>query len=443
MTAALILAAGMGTRMNSNTPKVLHPLGGKAMVHHVIDLALSMDMEQIVVVASPHLDTNQVLSGRNIEIAVQDRPLGTGDAVRAGMGKLKDYQGDILILSGDVPLIEPETLAPLIQKREECPNDPLVLAMRVVDPRQYGRLITNNDIIESIVEYKDATPDQRTINLCNAGVYLIPADVLRTLLPKLSAKNAAGELYLTDVISLAKSQGLTSRYVETSQPETLNGINNRVELAQAGQIMQNRWRQQMMLNGVTLIDPDSVFFSHDTIVGKDVVIHPNVTFGSGAIIGNNVTIYPFCHLENCVINTDAKVGPFAHLRTGAIIGEKAIVGNFVEIKDTTLGEKAKVKHLSYLGNAHIGERANIGAGTITCNYDGFNKSPTHIGNDAFIGSNTSLVAPIHVGEGAIIAAGSVITNNVPEHSLGIARQQQINKPVWAKNFRKKAKLPKK
>lgn len=435
MTTALILAAGMGTRMNSSVPKVLHPVGGKAMVHHVIDLALSMNMERVVVIASPYLDKEQIISGRQIEVAIQEKPLGTGDAVRVGVDHIKDYEGDVLILSGDVPLIEFETLAPLFNKRELYPEDLLVLAMRVEDPRQYGRLLTTDDIVDGIIEYKDASIGQRAINLCNAGVYLIPAAVLRALLPLLSSQNAAGEFYLTDVIALAKAQGLISRYVETPHPETLNGINNRVELAQAEKIMQQRWRQRMMLSGVTLIDPDSTFFAHDTIIGKDTVIHPNVTFAPGVIVGNEATIYPFCHLENCVLNSGAKVGPFAHLRTGAIIGEKAVVGNFVEIKDTTLGAKAKVKHLSYLGNAQIGDRTNIGAGTITCNYDGFNKSPTHIGNDAFIGSNTSLVAPVHVGEGAIIAAGSVITDNVPEHSLGIARQQQVNKPVWAKNFR--------
>ncbi|MBW8309917.1 MAG: bifunctional UDP-N-acetylglucosamine diphosphorylase/glucosamine-1-phosphate N-acetyltransferase GlmU [Candidatus Paracaedibacteraceae bacterium] len=435
MTIALILAAGMGTRMNSTLPKVLHPLGGKAMIHHVIDLALSMNMERVIVVASPYLDQEKVAADRPIEIAVQEHPFGTGDAVRAGLDKLIDTESDILILSGDVPLMEFDTLAPLFSKRKECLNDPLVLAMHLDDPRQYGRLITHDDQVEDIVEYKDASPEQRAINLCNASIYLIPATVLRVLLPQLTAQNAAGELYLTDVIGLAKSQGLTPRYVETPSPETLNGINNRAELAQAEKIMQDRWRHRMMMNGVTLIDPASVFFSCDTLIGKDTVIHPNVTFGPGVVIESGATIYPFCHLEKCVIKTDANVGPFAHLRTGAIIGEEAVVGNFVEIKDTSLGHKAKVKHLSYLGNAQIGDRANIGAGTITCNYDGFNKSPTHIGNDAFIGSNTSLVAPLHVSEGAIVAAGSVITNNVPEHSLGIARQHQTNKQGWAKKFR--------
>lgn len=435
MTAALILAAGMGTRMNSNLPKVLHPLGGKAMVHHVIDLALSMDMERVVVIASPFLDQEKILAGRKIEIAVQKHANGTGDAVHTGMEALHDYEGDVLILSGDVPLIEFETLAPLFEKRSTCPNDPLVLAMRVADPRQYGRLITTGDRVEKIIEYKDATLEQRTINLCNAGVYLIPAQILRTILPLLTAQNTAGELYLTDVIELSQKQNLTPRYVETPYPETLNGINNRAELAQAEKIMQDRWRQRAMLSGVTLIDPQSVFFAHDTIIGKDTVIHPNVTFAPGVILGNEVTIYPFCHLEKCTLNNGVKVGPFAHLRTGTNLGENAVVGNFVEIKETTLGEKAKVKHLSYLGNAQIGDRANIGAGTITCNYDGFTKSKTHIENDAFIGSNTSLIAPVHIGEGAIVAAGSVITDDVPEHSLGIARQQQTNKTLWAKKFR--------
>jgi bifunctional UDP-N-acetylglucosamine pyrophosphorylase/glucosamine-1-phosphate N-acetyltransferase len=435
MTTAIILAAGMGTRMNSSLPKVLHPLGGKAMVHHVIDLAQTMQMDKVVVVASPYLDQEKLKSGRNIDIVVQENPQGTGDAVRVALTAITDDSQDVLILSGDVPLIEFETLQPLFDKRKSCPDDLLVLAMRVDDPRQYGRLITQDDVVRQIVEFKDATPDQREINLCNAGVYLVPVKVLRHLIPQLSADNAAGELYLTDCVSLSQKNGFTALYVETPAPETLNGVNNREELAKAEQIMQRRWRQRMMLSGVTLLDPDTVYFSHDTIVGKDTIIYPHVTFGPGVIIGNDVTILPFCHMEKCAVNAGASIGPFAHLRVGAVIGEQAAVGNFVEIKDTTLGPKAKVKHLSYLGNAQIGARANIGAGTITCNYDGFNKSATYVGDDAFVGSNTSLVAPIHIGEGAIVAAGSVITDNVPEHSLGIARQQQINKPVWAKTFR--------
>ena len=435
MTTAIILAAGMGTRMNSSLPKVLHPLGGKAMVHHVIDLAQTMLMDKVVVVASPYLDQEKLKSGRAIDVVVQENPQGTGDAVRVALTAITDDSQDVLILSGDVPLIEFETLHPLFEKRQSCPDDLLVLAMRVDDPRQYGRLITQDDMVSQIVEYKDATQEQREITLCNAGVYLAPVKILRQLIPQLSADNAAGELYLTDCISLSQKNGFTARYVETPAPETLNGVNNRAELAQAEQIMQKRWRQRMMLSGVTLLDPDTVYFSHDTIVGKDTIIHPHVTFGPGVIVGNEVTILPFCHMERCAVNAGASVGPFAHLRVGAVIGEQAAVGNFVEIKDTTLGAKAKVKHLSYLGNAQIGARANIGAGTITCNYDGFNKSATVVGDDAFVGSNTSLVAPVHIGEGAIVAAGSVITDNVPEHSLGIARQQQTNKPVWAKNFR--------
>lgn len=438
MTTALILAAGMGTRMKSDLPKVLHQLGGKAMVHHVIDLTLSIKMKQVIVVASPHLTPEQILGGRTIDLTIQEKPLGTGDAVRAGLDALKSKDDDILILSGDVPLIEFETLAPLFNKRKDHPGDLLILAMSLPDPRHYGRLVTTGDVVDKIVEFKDATDDQKNLKLCNAGVYLIPSQILRNLLPRLSSQNAAGELYLTDIIALAKDQGLTSRYVETPSPQTLNGINNRAELAQAEKMLQHRWRQQMMLNGVTLIDPDSVFFAHDTIVGKDTVIHPNVTFAPGVSIATNVTIYPFCHLENCTLNTGAQVGPFAHLRTGANIGEQATVGNFVEIKDTTLGYKAKAKHLSYLGNAQIGDRANIGAGTITCNYNGFQKSTTQIGDRAFIGSNTSLVAPVNIGKGAIIAAGSVITDNVPENALGIARQTQSNKSTWATKFRELA-----
>jgi bifunctional UDP-N-acetylglucosamine pyrophosphorylase/glucosamine-1-phosphate N-acetyltransferase len=295
-------------------------------------------------------------------------------------------------------------------------------------------VVNQENIVERIVEFKDASDSERNITLCNSGVYLLKASLLKSLLEKITPDNEAGEYYLTDIVALAKENGVCTRVIEGPAEELL-GINTRVELAAAEQVLQNRWRHKWMLKGVTLQDPESVFFCHDTILGQDVVIGAHVTFGSGVVIEDHVQILPYCHMEGVTLRRGACVGPFAHLRSGTEVGEKAIIGNFVEVKNSILAPGAKAKHLSYLGNAQIGERANIGAGTITCNYNGYVKAQTTIGAYAFIGSNSSLVAPVSIGERAIVAAGSVITKDVPADSLGIQRTPQQNKENWAIGFR--------
>lgn len=434
-TAVVILAAGQGTRMKSSLPKILHPLGGKAMVHHVIDVTKQISPGQTIVVVSPHLDADLVKGGRPIDLAVQHNPLGTGDAVKAALSLIADEIQDVLILCGDAPLIQMEDLQCLLEGRKTDRTEILMLAMDLDDPRQYGRLKTTGLIVENIIEFKDLKSDEKNIQLCNSGVYLVPRDVLTNALEKLEANNTAGEYYLTDIIAHAKNTGVQTRYLLSQAPDTLNGINNRVELAQATQHLQQRWRQNHMLAGVTLMDPASVTFSHDTIIGTDTVIYPNVFIGPEVVIGSSVTLYPGCFLMKSTLGDGTKVGPYAHLRDGTVLDSQAEIGNFVECKKSHFGPGAKAKHLSYIGDATVGKKANIGAGTITCNYDGFKKSKTIIGNGAFIGSNSALVAPVVVGDNAIVSAGSVITHDVPEGALAIARSHQENKSNWATKFR--------
>lgn len=436
MLSIIILAAGQGTRMKSDLPKIFHPIGGKSMVHHVIDAALSLNPAKVVVVVSPHLDEEKVKAGRPIDCIIQKTPQGTGDAVRHAL-PLVDEEGDVLILCGDTPLLTSALLQDIIQERKNHTGISVV-GMRPIDPLAYGRIITHEGgRIERIVEYKDASPIERAVTLCNSGVIMAGAKDLQKLLPLLKPHNAAQEYYLTDVVSLGLEHHIPSWVIETPESAQLQGINTRVELAQAEAHMQNRWRHYHMLNGVTLIDPTSVFFQSDTVIDQDTVIYPNVTFGPGVTVGKGGVIYPNCHISKSTLKDGVKVGPFAHLRDNVILEEKAEVGNFVEIKKSHLGEKAKIKHLSYIGDATIGRSANIGAGTITCNYNGFAKANTSVGEGAFVGSNTSLIAPVHVGDGAIVAAGSVITQDIPKNSLGISRSNQHIRMDWAEEFRSK------
>lgn len=434
-TAILILAAGQGTRMKSTLPKILHPLGGKAMVHHVIDVAAELSPRQTIVVVSPHLDTDLVKGGRAIDLAVQHTPLGTGDAVKAALKILHEDIDDILILCGDVPLIQSEDLLLFLQERTPQTKEILLLAMDLEDPRQYGRLKTNGTTVEDIIEFKDLNPEEQDLRLCSSGIYLVPRDVLTNTLFKLEPNNSAGEYYLTDIIAHAKNASIPTRYLLSQAPDTLHGINNRVELAQATQHLQQRWRQHHMLAGVTMLDPTTVTLSHDTIIGADTAIYPNVFIGPEVVIGSNVTLYPGCFLVKSTLGDGTKVGPYTHLRDGTVLETEAEIGNFVECKKSHFGPKSKAKHLSYLGDSQIGKNVNIGAGTITCNYDGFKKSKTIIGEGAFIGSNSALVAPVKIGDNAIVSAGSVITQDVPEGALAIARGLQENKLDWAIRFR--------
>lgn len=444
MVAIFILAAGQGTRMVSDLPKVLHPVGGKPMVHHVIDAALTAQPTNLpikpVVVVSPFLDAKAVQGDYVVTLAIQQKSLGTGDAVKVALEALSEIPQNVLILCGDTPLLEAELLSKVIAHHQQRPSPCITVGgMRPENAGSYGRIIADGSgKIDRIVEHRDATDTERAISLCNSGVIMADGALLKRLVARLSPQNEAGEYYLTDVVALARAEGVDSWVVELPF-ETLQGINNRVDLAAAEAALQKRWRHRFMEQGVTLTDPSSVFFSHDTCIGRDVTINPNVTFGEGVIIGDRVRILPGCHIEKSTLGHDVTVGPFAHLREGVVLGDHVSIGNFVEIKSTTLGAKTKAKHLSYLGNATIGENVNIGAGTITCNHNGFIKSSTKIGDGAYIGSHSCLVAPVSIGSGAIVAAGSVVNSEVPDNALAIARQPQQNKLTWATKFRARYK----
>ena len=427
-TAAIVLAAGLGTRMESELPKVLHAVAGRAMILQLLDSLSTIKPEKIVLVLGPEMDVvSEAISeaGFTVETVIQQDRLGTGHAVRQAESVLAGYTGNILVLYGDSPLITAETMADVLDARTGKDNPAVVvLSFRPFEPGDYGRLNLDEagDLV-SIVEAKDASDDELANDLCNSGFMAIDGALLSDLTAKLSNDNAKGEYYLTDLVGLATEAGHNCAFVECDEEETI-GINSRSELAEAETIMQDRLREAAMANGATLIDPASVYFSHDTKIGQDVTIDSNVYFGPGVEICDGVHIRAFCHIEGAFVENNAIIGPFARLRPGAYIGEDVHIGNFVEVKNATLAAGAKANHLSYIGDAKIGPKANIGAGTITCNYDGYVKSMTEIGAGAFIGSNTALVAPVKVGDGAITGAGSVITKNVDADALAITRSEQ-------------------
>ncbi|MDQ3139993.1 MAG: bifunctional UDP-N-acetylglucosamine diphosphorylase/glucosamine-1-phosphate N-acetyltransferase GlmU, partial [Pseudomonadota bacterium] len=362
--------------------------------------------------------------------------LGTAHAVLQAQAPLADFDGDVLILYGDTPLIERETMAGMLD-RLNAPDAPavVVVGFRPDDPLQYGRILAAPDgSIDKMVEYKDATPEERAVNLCNSGLMAGRAAEMFALLARVGNDNAAGEYYLPDVVMLAGQDGRRSAVIE-AQPWEMAGVNSRAELALVEAEWQRRRRLQAMADGVTLVAPDTVWFAHDTIVGRDTVIEPNVVFGPGVRLGERVCIKAFSHIEGAEVADGAEIGPYARLRPGTAIGAKAKVGNFVEVKKSTLGEGAKANHLSYVGDSDVGAGANIGAGTITCNYDGFFKYRTVIGAGAFIGSNSALVAPVTIGAGAIVGAGSVITKDVADDALATARGEQKQRAGWASRFR--------
>ncbi len=427
-TTAIVLAAGLGTRMKSELPKVLHAIAGRAMILQLLDSLSTIKPEKIVLVLGPEMDAvSEAVSeaGFTVETVIQQDRLGTGHAVRQAESVLAGYTGNILVLYGDSPLITAETMADMLNARTG-EDDPavVVLSFRPLEPGDYGRLNLDEagDLV-SIVEAKDASDDELANDLCNSGFMAIDGALLSDLTAKLSNDNAKGEYYLTDLVGLATEAGRNCAFVECDEEETI-GINSRSELAEAETILQDRLREAAMANGATLINPASVYFSHDTKIGQDVMIDSNVYFGPGVKICDGVHIRAFCHIEGAFVENNAIIGPFARLRPGADIGEDVHIGNFVEVKNATLATGAKANHLSYIGDAKIGPKANIGAGTITCNYDGYVKSMTEIGAGAFIGSNTALVAPVKVGDGAITGAGSVITKNVDADALAITRSEQ-------------------
>ena len=439
--AVIILAAGQGTRMKSARHKVLHPVAGRPMLLHLLASVGELQPERrIVVVGAGREQVQSAIADTDVRIVVQEEQLGTGHAVAQARDALGGFAGDILILYGDVPLVRPETLAAMLERlnREDQPGA-VVLGFRPADAAAYGRIIADGDgVIEKMVEYKDADAAERAVTLCNSGLMAVRSADLFGLLDRIGNDNAAGEYYLPDIVMLP---GAASAVIEAEAWEVA-GVNSRAELAGVEALWQDRRRAEAMRDGVTLIAPETIFFSYDTVLGRDVVVEPNVVFGPGVTIADDVTIHAFSHIEGATIGKGAQVGPYARLRPGAAIGSKAKVGNFVEIKQAGLGEGAKVNHLSYIGDTQIGEGANVGAGTITCNYDGFRKHRTEIGAGAFIGSNSALVAPVRIGNGAIVAAGSVVTQDVAADALCLVRPLQEEKPGWAEQFRDKSQARK-
>ncbi|RVT43409.1 bifunctional UDP-N-acetylglucosamine diphosphorylase/glucosamine-1-phosphate N-acetyltransferase GlmU [Sphingobium algorifonticola] len=434
--AAIILAAGQGTRMQSKLHKVLHPIAGRPMLLHLIASLAELGPErQVVVVGAGREQVEAAVAGRGVAIAVQAQQLGTGHAVAQAHDALAGFVGDVLILYGDVPLVSAATMKALLDRLNRG-DDPraVVLGFRPDDPAAYGRIIADGQgIIEKMVEYKDASEAERAVTLCNSGLMAVRSTDLFVLLDQIGNDNAAGEYYLPDIVMLP---GQKSAVVETD-PLEVAGVNSRAELAGVEAAWQAQRRTAAMRDGVTLVAPETVFFSHDTVLARDVTVEPHVVFGLGVVVEEDVVIHAFSHLEGAVVRKGAEIGPYARLRPGADIGMKAKVGNFVEIKKATLGEGAKANHLSYIGDASVGAGANIGAGTITCNYDGFLKYRTEIGAGAFIGSNSALVAPVTIGDGAIVGAGSVVTRDVEADALALARGKQEALPGWAKRFRAK------
>ena len=435
--AAVILAAGKGTRMKSDLHKVLHPIAGRPMLEHVLAAVSGIGPERLVVVVGSGRDQLERLVGAyGGTIVVQEPQLGTGHAVLQAAPPLAGFDGDVLILYADTPLVEAATMERMLARLHE-PDRPamVVLASRPDDPLAYGRVIAEADgTIRKMVEYKDATDEERACTLCNSGVMAVRAGDLFALLGEVGNDNAAREYYLPDIVMLAAARGKSAMVVETAAVEVA-GVNSRGELAALEAEWQARRRAEAMSDGVTLIAPETVWFAYDTMIGRDTIVAPYVVFGPGTTIGAGVRIHAFSHIEGAEVADGAELGPYARLRPGAEIGAKAKIGNFVEVKKARFGAGAKANHLSYIGDAEVGAGANIGAGTITCNYDGFFKYVTKIGEGAFVGSNSALVAPVAIGSGAVIGAGSVVTADVAADALVVARGDPVVKPGWAQRFR--------
>jgi bifunctional UDP-N-acetylglucosamine pyrophosphorylase/glucosamine-1-phosphate N-acetyltransferase len=423
-TTAVIIAAGLGTRMKSTLPKAAHPIGGRPMLKHLI-LAAQAVFDQVVVVVGPDMPALEAIAAPHPTI-VQSERLGTAHAALQAAPQFGDDL--VAIFYADNPLLTADTLRGLLASLD--PAGLALLAMTPPDPAKYGRLVLENGYVTRIVEFADATPAERAIPLCNAGGFIARAADLRRWLAAVRADNAKGEYYLTDIVAIARAECVKVAAYEAPFEECM-GVNSRAELAAAEAALQRRLRAAALENGAAMLAPDTVFFSADTQLAPDVTIGPYVVFGPGVTVESGVEIKAFSHLEGCIIHAGAVIGPYARLRPGAEIGAKAHVGNFVEIKAATLGAGAKVNHLTYIGDAEIGAATNIGAGTITCNYDGKTKHRTKIGKNAFIGSNTALVAPIALGDNTHIAAGSTLTEDVPENTRAFARARQVNKPKRA------------
>jgi len=443
--ALIVLAAGKGTRMKSDLHKVLHKIAGRPMLMHLLASADQLNpARKVVVVGSGREQLEAALAG-SVELAVQEPQRGTGHAVQQAEGALGGFVGDVLILYGDVPFVRPETMRAMIERLHGA-DDPavVVLGFKPAATLHYGRVIAHDDgRIVKMVEHKDATDEERTCTLCNSGLMAVRAADLFALLGRVTNANAAEEFYLTDIVNIASLDGRTCAVVVTNDEDEVVGINSRAELAQAEARWQARRRLTAMADGATLIAPETVWFAWDTVLGRDVTVEQNVVFGPGVTVADNVVIHAFCHIEGAVLDSGVSVGPFARLRPGAVLEEGARIGNFVEVKAARLGKGAKANHLTYIGDADVGAGANLGAGTITCNYDGYFKHKTVIGARAFIGSNSSLIAPVRIGADAIVAAGSAVSRDVSDGELRLVRGEQLVKPGWADRFHDAMKKKKK
>jgi bifunctional UDP-N-acetylglucosamine pyrophosphorylase/glucosamine-1-phosphate N-acetyltransferase len=442
-TALIILAAGQGTRMNSDLPKVLHKLGGVPLFAHALAAGRALEVEKTVLVvgcggAQVARAAHEIDPG--IVIVQQDEQLGTAHAVAQAAPELKDFAGEVVVLYGDTPFIGAQSLRAMVDARADF--DLVVLGFTAADPGRYGRLIMQGAQLARIVEARDTDADQNKITLCNSGIMMASAKVMFDLVGLVGTQNSGCEYYLTDIVGIAAERELSATAVTCAEAETL-GINSRAELAAAEAAFQRRARQDAMANGVTLTAPETVYFALDTVLGRDCVVEPNVVFGPGVSVESGALIRAFSHLEGCHVGAGAIVGPYARLRPGAELANDARVGNFVEIKNSRIGEGSKVNHLAYVGDTTIGTHSNIGAGTVTCNYDGVQKHRTTIGDRAFIGSDTMLIAPVKIGDEAMTASGSVITRDVPDGALAVGRARQQNYPGGARKLFEKYKAAKK
>ena len=412
--AAVILAAGKGTRMKSNKSKLVHKIYGKELVKRAVETAKKADIEDIIAVVGYKKEQVQEILGDSVNYAIQEEMLGTGHAVLQAEKYLQNKNGKVVVLNGDVPIIRPETIKNLIQKSNDNKEYATLVTAEYDDPTGYGRIIRDvGGSVQEIVEEKDASEEQKQIQEINAGIYCFDIQELLKALKELKPDNAQGELYLTDIVKIMNRKGLKTGAVKVKDNTEILGVNDRIQLEMLTKVLQKRINHEHMKNGVTIEDIDNTYIYDDVKIGMDTVIHPNTTIKSGVIIGE-----------------DCEIGPNAYIREGCVLANKVKIGSFVEIKKAIIGEGAKIPHLSYMGDCEIGAKTNVGCGTITCNYDGFNKSKTIIGDNSFIGSNTNLVAPVTLGKNTFIAAGSTITEDVPEDSLAIARQRQINKEGW-------------
>jgi len=434
--AVVVLAAGQGTRMKSNLPKVLHPIAGRPMLGHVLATAAVLEAERSVVVIAPGMD-QVAAAAKPATAAVQRKQLGTGDAVKAARDALAGFHGDVLVLFGDTPLLRAETLRAVLDALDDDKTAVAVLGFRPRGANEYGRLVMKaGGVLERIVEWRDASAKERKIPLCNSGVMAVRGEHLFRLLDGLKADNAKGEYYLTDIVALARKKKLRARVVEGAADELL-GVNSRADLAVAEAVLQQRLRAQAMADGVTMSDPATVYLSADSKLARDISLGPNVFFGPGVSVGEGTVIRAFCHIEGATVGKDCIIGPFARLRPGAELADEVHVGNFCEIKAAKIARGAKVNHLSYIGDARVGAGTNIGAGTITCNYDGYDKHLTDIGAGVFVGSDVAFVAPVTIGDGAVIGAGSVVTKDVAADMLAITRAEERQIAAGGARFRER------